>query len=98
MVTPRDVQLLSRKWGSVHVVLIERSDSAFWRADAERTEQFIASLRSQPLLIVEKRVSPTMAIRVWRVDADSTPTPAGEAEATEKLRRRLHRELEDPNA
>lgn len=71
LVTPRDVQELTRRHGAIYVVLVNRSDSEHWRRDGERTAQFLASLRNEPALLVDRSPTATDRIRIWRLDRDS---------------------------
>ena len=45
----------------------------YWRGDAQRTEQFLASLRNAPELLIDERPGPVDRIRIWRLTRDSPP-------------------------
>jgi len=70
-VTPRQIQLLIRRYGAVYIVLVGRNDSEHWLHDGERTDEFLASLRSEPELLLDHRPSVVDRVRVWRLDEDS---------------------------
>jgi hypothetical protein len=70
-VTPRQIQLLTKKYGELYIVLASRNDSAHWLQDGERSEEFLASLRHEPELLVDERPSPIDRLRIWRLEADS---------------------------
>jgi len=65
--TPRDVQALVRKWGEVYIVLVYRNDSEHWRADAQRSDDFVAGLRGEPELLLDERVSSIERVRILRL-------------------------------
>lgn len=68
---PHDVEKLIEMWGEVWIVLLRRTDSEHWRADALDAERWLAALRREPELVRETTVSPTMTLRVWKLDANS---------------------------
>jgi len=68
---PHDVEKLIEMWGEVWIVLLRRTDSEHWRADALDAERWLAALRREPALVRETTVSPTMTLRVWKLDANS---------------------------
>ena len=71
LVTPLGVQQLTRRYGSVYLVLITRNDSEHWLRDGVHSEQFLRSLRNVPDPIADVTASATDRIRVWRLDRDS---------------------------
>jgi 4-amino-4-deoxy-L-arabinose transferase-like glycosyltransferase len=71
LVTPRQVQLLVDQHAEVYVVFVGRSDSEHWIRDGERSEEFLASLRNEPELLVDHEASPVDRVRVWRLDENS---------------------------
>ena len=70
-VMARDVQWLVRAHGEVYVVLAGRNDSAHWMRDGERSEAFLASLRSEPELIEDREIGPIDRIRIFRLEANA---------------------------
>lgn len=70
-VTPHQIQLLVQEYEAVYVVLVGRNDSEHWIRDGERTDAFLASLRNEPKLLVDRRPSPVDRVRVWRLDENS---------------------------
>lgn len=61
-------ELLAR--GSFHVVLLDRSDSDFWRRHAFENEEFMDRLRAaggQTEILLDLRASPTDRLRIWRI-------------------------------
>ena len=64
-------ELLTRKHGEVYIVLAYRNDSAHWRKDGERSAEFLASLRHEPELLVDRSPTSIDRIRIWRLDRNS---------------------------
>lgn len=58
---------LARRWGEFTIVLLDRSESEYWRNDARANAAFIASLRPPPALQFDRQFGPTDRLRVWRV-------------------------------
>lgn len=72
-VTARDIQLLLEAHDEVYIVLASRNDSAHWLRDEERSEAFLASLRTEPELLEDHAAGSIDRIRLFRLDADSPP-------------------------
>ena len=53
--------------GEITVVFLERSASAYWRANAGRNTSFITALRGEKELLLDRKMSPTDHLRIWRV-------------------------------
>ncbi len=66
-VAPAHVELLLERVGSFYVVLLDRSESAFWRRNAVDNSLFIARVGHTREVAFEERVSPTDYLRIWRV-------------------------------
>jgi len=49
------------------VVLLDRSDSATWREDARANAAFVAGLEPRPALLLDREVTRTDRLRIWRV-------------------------------
>jgi 4-amino-4-deoxy-L-arabinose transferase-like glycosyltransferase len=75
-VTPERALELADRHGGLFVVLLDRSDTAHWREDAGRNQAFVDGLAGRAVLELDRAVSPTDRLRVWRVDADDDgPAP-----------------------
>jgi hypothetical protein len=59
-------QLLTKQ-GAFYVVFLDRSDSGFWRENAQGNARFMARLRHPPVLLLDLQVTPTDHLRIWRV-------------------------------
>ena len=59
-------QLLARK-GSFYLVLLDRSDSDYWRRDAFENETFIKTIRHELTTLANVHISPTDHLRIWKV-------------------------------
>jgi 4-amino-4-deoxy-L-arabinose transferase-like glycosyltransferase len=69
-VPPKQLDLLVSRHGGFYVVFLDRSDSAYWRKDAERNAEFVEQLPDSALLLVDLRPTASDHLRIWRVDAD----------------------------
>ena len=69
-VTPERVVELSRRYGEVVIVLLDRSDSDFWRRQALENAAFIEALDPPPRLELDQAFSPTDHLRIWRLEGD----------------------------
>jgi 4-amino-4-deoxy-L-arabinose transferase-like glycosyltransferase len=49
------------------VVLLDRTDSATWREDARANAAFVAGLEPRPTLLLDREVTRTDRLRIWRV-------------------------------
>ena len=58
---------LLERHGEYVIVLLDRSDSEFWRRDAERNAAFIESLGSAPEPLLDRHFTSTDRLRIWRV-------------------------------
>lgn len=65
---------LVRRWGEVYCVVLDRSDSPFWREEARRAEHFISGLQPEPELIFDQHFTATDRLRIWRVSREGHPT------------------------
>ena len=52
-----------------HLVLLDRSDSDFWRRNAFDNADFVSRLPGEKELLLDLRATPTDRLRVWRVTA-----------------------------
>jgi glycine/D-amino acid oxidase-like deaminating enzyme len=58
---------LVERYGGFYIVLLDRSDSRFWRENARENEVFIESLDPPPSLLLDRRITPMDRLRIWRV-------------------------------
>ena len=63
----RGVRHLVERHGEIFVVLLDRSDSEYWRRDVELNARFIAGFEPTPELVLDKRFTSTDRLRIWRV-------------------------------
>ena len=68
------VEHLLAEHGSIFVVLLDRSDSEFWRRNAFDNELFVKALRSPKQLVFESQPSPPDRLRIYRVIARPAPS------------------------
>lgn len=64
---PGDAGTLVERHGEFFVVFLDRSDSEWWRADARGNAAFIESLDPPPDLELDRQITPTDRLRIWRV-------------------------------
>jgi 4-amino-4-deoxy-L-arabinose transferase-like glycosyltransferase len=62
-----DLDRLLERHGVFLVAFLDRSDSAFWRADAAENAAFVADLPEPVELVVDLEATQTDHLRVWRV-------------------------------
>jgi hypothetical protein len=67
-VTREQLDELRDRYGGYVVALLDRSDSKFWRGDAERNAAFVASL-GDPEPVLDVRVTSTDRLRIWHIRA-----------------------------
>jgi len=65
--TPAHLRQLAARQGRFFIVLLDRTDSAYWRRNAAENSDFMASLRLRREQLVDLRVTPTDHLRIWRV-------------------------------
>lgn len=66
-VTNEKAASMVERYGGFYVALLDRSDSTYWRNDAQENEAFIEGLRPAPRLELDLRATPTDRLRIWRV-------------------------------
>lgn len=59
--------LLADRYDPLFIVFVDRSDSEYWRRDAEENQKFIDSLAHAPQPVVDDRISETIRLRILRV-------------------------------
>jgi len=64
---PEDIEMLIARHGEITIIFLARSDSPYWRANAGRTAALIAAIRGEKDLLVDRRMSPTDHLQIWRV-------------------------------
>lgn len=69
-----EVAVLAQRYDDVFVVFVDRTDSAYWREVTVENDAFVASLRPPPALELDRRVTATDRLRIWRVGGKS-PEP-----------------------
>jgi hypothetical protein len=67
--------------GEFCLVLIDRSDSEFWRADARVNQEFLAALEPPPELLFDQQMNATDRLRIWRVREVHRPASRNESDA-----------------
>jgi 4-amino-4-deoxy-L-arabinose transferase-like glycosyltransferase len=72
-VSPQDVVRIAEKHGHAIIAFLDRSDSAYWREDAKKNAAFMAGLPVKPTLLLDRRVTSTDHLRIWRLDASAAP-------------------------
>jgi hypothetical protein len=66
-IDPEDANALVARYGEIYVVFLDRTDSDWWRRDAELNARFVEGLAPEPVLLVDEQASPTDRLRIWRV-------------------------------
>src|SRR5262249_52851514 len=59
VIAPEDVPALVDRYGQVFIVFLDRTDSDFWRQDAQSTEEFMAALTPPPELLLDRQATST---------------------------------------
>ena len=63
---PGDVERLRERHGGFVIACLDRSDSAYWRADMEENEAFLATI-PDAVVIFDEQVTATDRLRILRV-------------------------------
>ncbi len=69
-ISAKHVDYLAERHEREAIILLDRSDSQYWRNDARENEAFVRSLRRPLVLEVDRRVTATDRLRIWRVAVD----------------------------
>jgi 4-amino-4-deoxy-L-arabinose transferase-like glycosyltransferase len=77
-ITGEEMATLVARHGEFRLVLLDRSDSEFWRQDARNNQSFVDALDPPPELLYDERPSSTDRLRIWRV-RELRPKPAAES-------------------
>ena len=72
-ISPRHAAALVRRHGELFVALLDRSDSSYWRSRLAENAAYIDALRPAPKLELDRRISPTERLRIWRVTEVRVP-------------------------
>ena len=67
LVSEKQVEYLANRHERVAIILLDRTDSEYWREDARANEAFVRSLRRPMILEVDRRITATDRLRIWRV-------------------------------
>ncbi len=66
-ITPQDANQLARRYSKYDLVLLEKSESRFWRDEAQKNAEFKTELRPTPRLVYDERVNDGERLQIWRV-------------------------------
>lgn len=66
---PMDIDLLAALHGEITLIFLARSDSPYWLSNAGRNESFIAAIRGQKDLLLDRQLDTTFHLKVWRIRA-----------------------------
>jgi 4-amino-4-deoxy-L-arabinose transferase-like glycosyltransferase len=69
-IEPSEVAGLVERYGRVYLVFLDRTDSDLWLHDAQATAVFVSALGPAPDLLLDRQVSPTDRLRIWRIGRD----------------------------
>jgi len=58
---------LAERYDEVTIVILDRSDTPFWRKEFLSNAAFVASLGGSPALLVDRQASPTDRLRIWQL-------------------------------
>jgi hypothetical protein len=61
-----DTIALIDRHGEVFIVLVDRSDSSWWRDDTARNAKLLEAIEPAPVLLVDEQVTRTDRLRIWR--------------------------------
>lgn len=61
---------LAQRYGQIQLVLVDRSDSEYWRELGRYNADFVAAVTPEPRLLIDEQMSPTDRLRIWRVQAE----------------------------
>ena len=68
--TARKARRLAVRYDEIVIVILDRSDSTFWRDEALENEKFIASLGTSASLQIDRHVTATDRLRIWRLASE----------------------------
>ena len=74
LVSPDVAMDLAVRFGSFHIVLLDRSDGPYGIQEIANNAKFIASIEPMnPILLFDREVNATERLRIWRVDRSRLP-------------------------
>jgi hypothetical protein len=59
-----------QRYRNLFIVFLDRSDSEYWIGDAQRNAQFLREIRPEPELTLDRQITSTDRLRIWRVRLD----------------------------
>lgn len=68
---PARVHELANLRGGLTIILLDRSDSAWWLDRSRQNQAYIDRIVPAPELVVDERPTSTDRLRIWRVEAES---------------------------
>jgi len=75
---PEQMADLVERYGGFFVVLLDRSDSDWWRENRVQNSRFLEILEPEAELLLDRRVSPSDRLRIWRMgQPQAGPVSAG---------------------
>ncbi|HXV36055.1 MAG TPA: hypothetical protein VEC18_02835 [Myxococcota bacterium] len=66
-ITPSQASALVRRHPNAYLVLLDKSESRFWREEAQRNAEFAAALLPTPQLELDRQLSDRERLRIWRL-------------------------------
>jgi len=72
---------LIERHGEFSLVLLDRSDSEFWRDDARKNQEFLDALEPRPELLFDEQMTASDHLRIWRVREVHLPASRSENDA-----------------
>jgi hypothetical protein len=61
---------LAKRYDEVLIVILDRSDTSYWREKTLENAKFVASLGTSPVLQVDRQITDTDRLRIWRLRSD----------------------------
>lgn len=71
-----DANALVEHYGEIYMVFVDRSDSSWWREDAVLNAEFVKEVVPKPVLLVDRQMSATDRLRIWRVGREDRVRPS----------------------
>ena len=69
LIEPEELVTLAKRHGELYLVLLDRTDSEWWRSQTADNAAFVARLPGEPELLVDRRPTSTDRLRIWRFSA-----------------------------
>jgi hypothetical protein len=84
-VSNEDLQTLVERHGECFVVLLDRTDSVYWRRETASNQDYAEKLHPAAELLMDEQLTPTDRLRIWRLTSAAfgpeRPAAGGDAEA-----------------